>query len=149
MELIDKALEISKRPHVIDLDHAWKIETVVVNRIGIVCAHVAQLFETSPRVKATPEQVANHELSGGNSFSSSNPADIALLIFEVVAERNRNPQLWNEREPGGIDDEIRNTISKFMKGPSVLSGDLSQGIRESTYSAAKQKLIENLEARMF
>lgn len=150
MELLEKAKEVASRPEVVALDFAWKDGNVVRNRLDIVCAHVAKLFVIeATKQPITPSQVANASLSGGGGFSTMAPADVALLIFEVVAERNRNSQLWNKRSAGGIDDEINNTVCKFLYGPSTLGGDISQRIRESTFIGAKQKLIKNLEARLF
>ncbi|MBV4477777.1 hypothetical protein [Pseudomonas botevensis] len=150
MELFGKAKEVASRPEVIALDSAWKHENVVRDRLEIVCAHVAKLFVIeATKQPITSSQVANESLSGGDSFSTMAPADVALLIFEVVAERNRNSQLWNNLGAGGINDEINNTVCKFLYGPSTLGGDISQRIRESTFTGAKQKLIKNLEARLF
>ncbi len=150
MELLEKSKEVASRPEVVALDYAWKDANSVTARLEIVCSHIAKLFINKESGNAiNSAQVRSAPISGSGGFSSLEPADVALLVFEVIAERNRNPQLWNKRGPGGIDDEINNTVYKFLNGPSTLGGDLSQGIRESTYAKAKIKLIQNLEARAF
>lgn len=148
MNLLEKACEISQRPEIFGRDLAWKHNVTVEKRIGSVCRHVANLFEVAPGKKATPTQVAMEPLSGGDLFSSQNPADVALLIFEVIAERNRNPQLWDVPGLGGIDAEINNTIRTFLLGPNPLAGHPLEGVHESTYSGAKKTLLEKLDTKL-
>lgn len=147
MDLRNAALEVSRRADVVSLDRAWAVEDTAIKRLIIVCSHLSTIYKKPTGQPLAAEEFLNLQLTEEKGFSISNPADVALLVFEVIAERNRVPNLWTIAGAAGIDAVIIDTVNKLFRGPSILAGSFADGVKATEYADAKKQLIANLEAR--
>ncbi|HBV6371103.1 TPA: hypothetical protein MD287_002723 [Klebsiella aerogenes] len=91
----------------------------------------------------------NLELTPNSGFNMNYLPDLIALVFDVVTDRNRNPELWFQKI-GGISDEISVTFSKLLYGPIGHVTHSGKGAAHGkNYESVRSNLINDLDANIF
>ncbi|HDX8961118.1 hypothetical protein [Klebsiella oxytoca] len=91
----------------------------------------------------------NLELTPNGGFNMNYLPDLIAIVFDVVTDRNRNPELWF-RKIGGISDEISVTFSKLLYGPiGHVTHSGTGAAHGKNYESVRSKFINDLDADIF
>jgi hypothetical protein len=87
------------------------------------------------------------ELSPDGGFNSHCLPDLIGLVFDVVTDRNRNPELW-QRRTNGIEPEISYTLAILIHGPMGHIIPAQRGAANGrVYESVKNNLINDLDSK--
>ncbi|CAI9390351.1 MULTISPECIES: hypothetical protein [Citrobacter] len=103
-------------------------------------------FFTDRKAFPDAEKLLMMPVSTGGMFNKENMVDLIALVFDVVTERNHNPELWGKHEE--ITTEITHTFNVLFHGK--MAEVYSDGIgaidkMNNNYQEAKSILEEELK----
>jgi len=116
----------------------------IILMIGIVYQrYIVGMKDSGTRLPAV-DYLLGQELSENNEFNARNLADLVGLVFDVVTDENRNPNLWADK--AGIDSEISHTFAILFYGPRAQINQSGKGSAlGNTYKEVKLALKDDLK----
>ena len=82
------------------------------------------------------------EVSDNGDFQGRRASDVVGLVFDVVTQENRNPNLWYKTD---INSQISHTFNKLFHGPLGSISPSGKGpVTGKTYEVVKMELIKSL-----
>lgn len=83
-------------------------------------------------------EISNLSLTPNGAFNARNLADVLALIFEIVAEDNGDPRLWQTPGDAGWRGSVNHAFVVYYRGPyGEALPDSVDGVRAATFSSAK------------
>ncbi|HHQ6721958.1 TPA: hypothetical protein ACSTNG_001696 [Serratia fonticola] len=121
----------------------------VATMVGVVFSALKEGYQPCSTNFPPIESLLEMELSPDGSFDSHCLPDLIGLVFDVVTDRNRNPELWYRRT-NGIESEISYTFAILIHGPMGHITPANKGAANGkVYDSVKNSLINDLDSKPF